>query len=424
MPFSPRRPRPRSRTFRSSADRVRPIERVLCRADVVYDGLGTPRLDAAVVVERSSDGAATIAAIDDAASLRRAYDDASEVDVGFAISPRPVNAHTHFDLSDMPYAEGTYADFVRRVVAFGRGGGRAVAATRRGVERQLELGVHVVGDIVTDVESMRYLLEHDRLAGVAYWEVIAPDPADADPAFDRAVERLRTFRAWERPGGVRVGLAPHAPHTVSGPLLRRLAELAAANGLPWQIHVAESRAERALFRDGSGPLAELMRPLLATFEPPGCSPVAYLDGLGVLGARPTLVHAADVDADDLRRIRQSGCAVVHCPRSNVALGSPRFPWEAYARHTIDVAFGTDSLGSSPSLSPLDEVQAARELHGDRASDRALVRAAVKGGHRALGLKPPVVRRGAPARELVGWRGSQAVPLPLYTTRHTTSGSLT
>ena len=94
--------------------------------------------------------------------------------------------------------------------------------------------------------------------------------------------------------------------------------------------------------------------------------------------------------------------MVHCPRSNLALGSGRFPWEAYARHGIDVAFGTDSRGSSPDLSVIHEVLAAHVLHGQKAAPQALVRAAVKGGHRALGSTPPRVLRGDPADGLCLW----------------------
>src|SRR5699024_7617276 len=130
---------------------------------------------------------------------------------------------------------------------------------------------------------------------------------------------------------------------------------------------------------------ELMGPLLAAWTPSGLSPVGYLASLGVLEARPALVHAVHVDEDDVRTIQRAGCAVVHCPRSNLALRCGRFPWETYARHGVTVAFGTDGRGSAMSLDVQEDVAAAARLHGERANEGALVRAAVKGGHRALGL---------------------------------------
>ncbi len=128
----------------------------------------------------------------------------------------------------------------------------------------------------------------------------------------------------------------------------------------------------------------------------------HLAELGVLEAGPTLVHMVEVDEDDVRAVQRAGCTVVHCPRSNLALGCGRFPWEVYARHGVDVAFGTDSRGSSPDLDVIAEVAAARRLHGDKAAPQALVRAAVKGGYRALGLTPPRVVRGSPAAAMMAW----------------------
>src|SRR5690606_28915574 len=86
------------------------------------------------------------------------------------------------------------------------------------------------------------------------------------------------------------------------------------------------------------------------WTPPGVSPVRYLHDLGALAGGPTLVHMVAVDDDDVRLAQAAGCSVVHCPRSNAALGCGRFPWETFARHGADVAIGTDSRGSAPSPS--------------------------------------------------------------------------
>jgi cytosine/adenosine deaminase-related metal-dependent hydrolase len=374
----------------------------------VYAGFGAPVDEGAAVVQDAA-GDRRVLFVGDADEAARRWPDADERDVGFALSPPPVNAHTHLDLSAMPLVRDEYVAFVRAVVAHGRAGRRGVEAARAGLRELRTAGVTTFGDIVTDEATMRFLLDQQGLRGVAYWEVFAPDPADADAAFDDAVAKLRAFRALERPDGLRVGLSPHAPHSVSAPLLTRLARLAEANDLPLQIHVAESPAETRLHERGDGPLRELLGPLLASWRPSGRSPVGYLDELGVLDARPTLVHGVEVDDRDVGRIQRAGATVVHCPRSNEALGCGRFPWETYARHGVTVAIGTDSRGSSPSLDVQEEVMAARRAHGERAHPGGLVRAAVKGGHRALGLVPPRVARGDPADALVAWRSPTDPP---------------
>lgn len=382
------------------------LTRELLRAEVVYNGLGTPRRDGAVVIQ--DDGRRRqVIAVQAAADARRAFPDAVERDAGFALSPAPVNAHTHLDLSSMPYTAGSYPAFIDAVIRHRDGGARGLEAARRGLDEVLAGGVSVVGDIVTDEEVMRFLLGHPGVTGVAYWEVLGPDPARADEVFEATRRLLARFRALERDGGVRVGLSPHTPHTVSAPLLQRLAALARAEAIPMQIHVAETADEVRLHRHGDGPLAELLGRFGVPWRASGRSPLGYLAELGVLDARPTLVHMVHVDEDDVRRVQHADCAVVHCPRSNAALGCGRFPWELYARFGVDVAFGTDSLGSSPSLAVTEEVAAARVVHGERASPQALVRAAVKGGYRALGMTPPRLLRGAEADGLFAWPVSTA-----------------
>lgn len=374
----------------------------ILKAEVVYSGLGTARADGAVVVQGEGE-AAQIVSIEGAETAARNYFEAARDHLGFALSPAPVNAHTHFDLTRMAYTPGDYESFIREVVAHApRRRDEGLAAAKEGVAELRRYGVETVGDIVTQESVMAWLLGESGLKGVAYWEVFGPDPADADRIFDETVERLKRFRAWERPGGVRLGLSPHTPHTVSAPLLQRLAGLARGSNLPLQIHVAESLSELELHRAGKGPLMELMERFLGAWQPSSLSPVGYLESLGVLEARPTLVHMVNVSEEDVRQVARAGCVVVHCPRSNLALGSGRFPWELYMKHGVEVAFGTDSRSSSPNLSIEAEVKAAGALHGERASPLALVRAAVKGGYRALDMKPPRLERGDSVAKLHVW----------------------
>ena len=355
-------------------------------AEVVYNGIGTPREGGAVVVQDKR--IVMVGSLEDA---HQSYPDAPVQDVGFAISPSPVNAHTHLDLSQLPYFQGSYDLFIRHVVT--NGAVRNLEAAKAGLAELTDMGITAFGDIVAEAEVMRWLLQIPGLQGVAYWEVFAPNPDDADKAFSETIELLREFRGLERPDGLKLGLSPHTPHTVSGPLLQKLARLSVAENLPLQIHVAESPAEILMQQGGSGPLYELMKPFLGSWKPSGLTPVQYLAELGVLGARPTLVHMVNVSEDDVKTVAKAGCAVVHCPRSNEALECGRFPWELYAKHGVEIALGTDSRGSAPDLSLEREVQAARALHGDKVSPLALARAAVKGGYRALGLTPPRFARG-------------------------------
>ncbi len=355
-----------------------------------------------MVVQRRPDGGRTVIAIEALTRLRARFPDATAGPHRSVLAPAPVNAHTHLDLSDLAFTPGSYEGFVRAVVEHGRAGRRGVAAAERGLASLRASGVRAVGDVVTDEAVMARWLAEPELEGVAYWEVIGPDPADAERLLEATRERLQRFLVWQRPGGMRVGLSPHAPHTVSAPLLQGLAALARSWRLPLQMHVAESPGEAELHRFGTGPLRRALGAWLPDWRPSGTSPLRYLADLGVLAARPSLVHMVEVDEDDVRLVARAGCVVVHCPRSNRALGCGVFPWALYARHGVSVALGTDSLGSSPDLSAVAEWRAALDVHGAAASRAQLVWSAVKGGARALGLRPATVRRGDPFAALTGW----------------------
>ena len=177
-----------------------------------------------------------------------------------------------------------------------------------------------------------------------------------------------------------------------------------------QIHVAEHPSERELFATGAGPLwdnrlkalmPDTFAEVIGRDPHPDLTPVRYLDELGVLAARPTLVHMVNVTPDDVARVARAGCAVVTCPRSNHHLECGVFPWAAFAAAGVEVARGTDSVASGESLDVREEVAFARQLH-PALDPRVIVRAAVKGGHRVLGSRAPFIRRGGPWRhESVG-----------------------
>ena len=81
-------------------------------------------------------------------------------------------------------------------------------------------------------------------------------------------------------GGVELRLAAHAPHSVSAQLLRLV-----ARGGVGSIHLAESPEEARFLCSGDGPWAEFLgrRGLgHVPFDPPGTTPVRYVDELGLL----------------------------------------------------------------------------------------------------------------------------------------------
>src|SRR5207248_1071456 len=77
------------------------------------------------------------------------------------------------------------------------------------------------------------------------------DPRRADEIVDLAVDTLKSAKHW--------GLAPHAPFTASLNLFRRCEEIAREKNILLTTHLAESREEMLMFRDGKGSLYEFLK---------------------------------------------------------------------------------------------------------------------------------------------------------------------
>ena len=184
--------------------------------------------------------------------------------------------------------------------------------------------------------------------------------------------------------GVVRRVSPHSVYSTPAEVL--VATLGASGlGMPPTIHVSEDAAEHAFLADGSGDWPHRLDALGLdwSFEPPGCTPVAWLDRLGVLQG-VMLVHGVHLTADDLQRVRRSGSSLVLCPRSNLHIGSRLPDVPALLAEGIPLALGTDSLASSPSLDVLEELPPLIEAFPDVPLARWLTMATT-GGADALGL---------------------------------------
>jgi len=360
-------------------------------AEVVYVGFGTPMREGGLVVVGQQ-----VAAVGPLSELRSNYPEAPLVHKGKALTPPVVNAHTHLDLSMVPYFRGSYSSFIQHVID--HSALRTQEAAQRGLHELQALAVGGFGDIVHKPEVLAWLLEHSPLPGVAYLEVINRDPTQADAVVSRLAHQLSE---WRRLGSrLKVGLSPHTPYNVSAALLKKLVEVARLEGFPLQMHVAESPEETELMTQGCGALQEIPRRygLPAYRDWPGLTPVRYLAELGVLGPHLTIVHGVQVDEEEVQMLAQSGTRLVSCPRSNEGLVCGALPWALYLKHRLEPALGTDSKSSSPDLDVRNEALFLWE----QVDPRVLVRAATRNGYRVLGLNTPRITRGTPVSQVQSW----------------------
>jgi cytosine/adenosine deaminase-related metal-dependent hydrolase len=306
---------------------------------------------------------------------------------GAAIIPGLINTHTHLELTDLAgqVEEDDFSAWIRRLRELKERSGteQYLAAAKRGVEACWASGVTTVADTGDRAVVLQALRECGG-SGIAYQEVFGPHPDQAPTSIAQLRETVTKLRSLES-DRARLGISPHAPYTVSGPLYRMAAEFAAVEELPTAVHLAESLAETQLLRAAAGPLADAWQrrgiPLPAM---PGRSPVAWLDEHGALSERTLCIHVVQVDADDVARLAAAGVAVAHCPRSNRRHGHGAAPLARLLEAGVRVGVGTDSVVSVAPLDLLAEARTARELAS--LSWEAALRLATLDAARALGLE--------------------------------------
>ena len=292
-----------------------------------------------------------------------------------------LNAHTHLELGCLahlcPGREGTaFVPWIGALIAACRdisasGEMPFQRAAEEGIAQLLASGVVAVGDISASGASVEPLLASD-LSGVVYLEVLGLDRESARRHLRDRQSRIDALRRRETAGGVRIGLSIHAPYSSHPELFREGVAWCRAESVPLCVHVGESRAERDLLQTGAGDFRALPNVFnVADVPAPGCSPVAYIEDLGVLAAQPLLVHCVQVDRVDIARIAASGAAVAHCPRSNCLLQCGRMPLEQMLAAGVRVHLGTDSLASSPSLDVREEAAAAGKYHAGKVAPQAV-----------------------------------------------------
>src|SRR5262249_30721246 len=136
--------------------------------------------------------------------------------------------------------------------------------------------------------------------------------------------------------------------------------------LPMAMHVAESRAELQLLRDGTGPFQELLEER-SMWDPEaiprGSKPLDYLQMLSE-APRSLAIHGNYLDDEELQflGLHRDRMSLVFCPRTHAYFFHPPYPLGRAIAAGVRVALGTDSRASNPDLSLLAELRHVMQSH--------------------------------------------------------------
>jgi cytosine/adenosine deaminase-related metal-dependent hydrolase len=340
-----------------------------------------------------------IVAVGTAAELHSAHPDAVVEELGQCIvMPGFVNAHSHLEYATFRgiMDDTEFGDWIIRLVDVKASltPDEYLQSARLGAAECLSSGITTIADTSYSGVTLQAAAEAG-LRGRLYLEVFGIDDTRLDETLADLEGRLALARA-AAPPRFDIGIAPHAPYTVSSRLYQAIAAYSRAHDVKVASHVAESKEELTYIRSGSGKFAHDYREKMGwermLVQPYGVSPIKYLQQWGVFDENFLAVHCVHASADDVAILRAKKAAVAHCPKSNAKLGCGVAPLADLLHAGVRVGFGTDSPASSTIMDMFDEMRTALLLH--RAVERDVsvldaalcIRIATLGGAEALGLE--------------------------------------
>lgn len=301
---------------------------------------------------------------------------------GTAIVPAFYNAHTHAAMSLLrgyaddlplqtwlqdyiwPYEDNLTASDIRR-------------GSEMAVEEMKATGSVFFSDMYFDIEQTIDVVDKAGMrAAIGITVMESHSKAQEEQKWDFA-------RHWQDTTGGRIQLcvAPHAIYTVGTEKLKKAAALARECGLKIHIHLSETKQE-----------------VDDSLRNHGMTPVRYLDSLGFLGPDVIAAHCVHVDREEWDILAERGVTAVHCPCSNMKIGSGRFPYELAVASGTRIAIGTDGCSSNNNLDMREEMKFAALL-AKVSGDPTLLPAekvlewATRGGALAYGIDGGLIAPG-------------------------------
>ena len=328
---------------------------------------------------------------------------------GKLISPGWVNTHGHAamtlfrGMADDVALQSWLQDHIWPAEAKFMTAEHVRAGTRLAILDMLSHGVTTFADMYFFEEEVARAAEEMGIR-VLVGEGVLSFPTPASPTGRDAILRTAELaRQWKGHPLVSVSVAPHSPYATSESLLRACDSLARAEGLLLQIHVSETRSERE-----------------NSLQAHACSPVAWLDSLGMLRRGILAAHSVHLSGDDIRLLSQGRVAVAHCPESNLKLGSGVCPVPDLIAAGVTVGAGTDGAASNNDLNLLQELQTGSKLHKGIREDPTILpavdwfRMGTIEGAKALGMEAVTgsIEAGKSA-DLLLYRLDQPHSVPMY-----------
>lgn len=204
--------------------------------------------------------------------------------------------------------------------------------TKMAIKEMQKNGIKAFNDMYFFEDEVAKAAEELKMP-VVIGEVILDFPTPSAKTPEEALKITeQLLNKYKDSSYVSGAVAPHSIYTVSPENLIKAKMLANKYNTIYHIHLAETKLE---FDE--------------CLEKNKTTPVGFLEKLGLLDSKTVLAHCVWVTNDDIDILSHRKAKVVHCPLSNLKLGSGIAPVAKMIERGITVAIGTDGAASSNRL---------------------------------------------------------------------------
>ena len=251
-------------------------------------------------------------------------------------------------------------------------------ASKLGLEEMIHTGTTTFCDMYFFADTIAEETEKMGLRGVMN-EAILDFQTNSYKNINEAFIKVEEFiKRWENSNLITPAVIFHSTYACSKKTLLQIKELASKYNLRLSTHISETESE---VKD-------------CTIQQ-GVSPAEYLHQLNMLTKKTIAAHCVWLTDYEQQIFAKQNASIVHCPTSNLKLGSGIAPIPKYLEKGINVALGTDGCASNNNLDMVEEMRLAALIHKGVNHNSTLIAArqalemATINGAKALGLEDKI-----------------------------------
>jgi aminodeoxyfutalosine deaminase len=273
--------------------------------------------------------------------------------------PGFVNAHCHLELSYLRQRiseKSGMTSFISQLMHIrnNTGAEEQAAGISEAHEQMLQNGIVAVGDISNSLHTAT-IKKKKGIHFHTFVEVMGLASFRAQQILDAGKKLVHAF------GESSCGLSPHAPYSVSTPLMHLVVQEVIKSGMPLTIHLQESLDEIEFCRTGNGAMGDLFRSLKIPFDDFRLNeeaPIRIILPQLKEVERILFVHNTFLSKEDLiwAESQHKGITWCLCPKANLYITGELPSVNTLREYTSNIAIGTDSLASNDKLDILDELK--------------------------------------------------------------------